>query len=315
MIGDYIYLLHCDLFDAEESLINEGDNMRYLTKEWYNLCQMTGLHFGMRSHKGTYQKDEDLYLRLKKRKEKEFLKMEREIYDFDPREMLEIYDGSVFVSADKFIAGEEIHDEDTIVYHMTDEEKDHINKLIEEYDSREPFDVDKYRMEFNKRQDMIQSENINNLPSSLYSQIADPRVFALGYCTKEILNQLKELSKENEIEVSAVLNEYTKAQKEKMIPEQLRERFGFHDCQVISCEFNQDIVFYLDTSGGFTENNKIIFKDAKIIKQEKSLEGSYWLYEELYIIEGGYEAHMLFAGGDIHELTINCKDIIIQTMM
>ena len=32
--------------------------MRYLTKKLYNLCQMTGLHFGMRSHKGTYHKME-----------------------------------------------------------------------------------------------------------------------------------------------------------------------------------------------------------------------------------------------------------------
>ncbi|NLL71621.1 MAG: DUF4085 family protein [Epulopiscium sp.] len=286
--------------------------MRYLTKEWYGLCQMTGLHFGMRSHKGTYQKDEDLYLRLKKRKEKEFIKMERELYDFDPREMLEIYDGSVFISAEKFIAGEEIHDEDTIVYHMPEEEKDHINKLIEEYDSREPFDVDKCKIEFNKRQDIIQSENINNLATNLYSQIADPRVFALGYCTKEILSQLKRLSKENEIKVRRVLNEYTKVQKKEMISEQLRERFGFHDCQVMSCEFKQDIVFFLDTSGGFTENNKITFKEAKIIKQEKSIEESYWLYEELYYNQGGYEAHMLFAGEDIHELTISCKDIIIE---
>lgn len=286
--------------------------MRYLTKEWYDLCQMTGLHFGMRSHKGTYQKDEDLYLRLKKRKEKEFIKMERELYDFDPREMLEIYDGSLFVSADKFIAGEEIFDEDMIVHHMTEEEKDHINKLIKEYDSREPFDVDKCKMEFNKRQDIIQSENINNLPTNLYSQIVDPRVFALGYCTKEILSQLKGLSKENEIKVNEVLNEYTKAQKEEMVSEQLRQRFGFHDCQVMSCEFNQDMVFCLDTSGGFTDNNKITFKDAKIIKQEKPLEGSYWLYEELYIIQGGYEAHILFAAEDIHELTISCKDIIIE---
>jgi hypothetical protein len=285
--------------------------MRYLTKEWYNLCQMTGLHFGMISHKGTYQKDEDLYIRLKKRKEKEYLKMEREIYDFDPREMLEI-DGSLFVSADKFITVEDIHDEDTVVYHMTEEEKDHINKLIEEYDSREPFDIDKYKMEFNKRQDIIQSENTNNLPSSLYSQIADPRIFALGYCTKEILIQLKGISKENETKVKEVLDEYTKAQKKEMVPKQLRERFGFHDCKVKGCEFNQDIAFYLDTNGGFTDNNKITFKDAKIINQEKPLEGSYWLYEELYMIQGGYEANMLFAGEDIHELTISCKDIIIE---
>ncbi|MGD9569919.1 MAG: hypothetical protein AB7V48_16665 [Sedimentibacter sp.] len=92
-----------------------------------------------------------MYLRLNKGKEKEFIRMERELYDFDPREMFEIYDNSVFVSADKFIIVDEIHDEDTMVYHMPEDEKDRINKLTQEYDSREPFDVDKCKMKRNCR--------------------------------------------------------------------------------------------------------------------------------------------------------------------
>ncbi|CAI6014890.1 hypothetical protein PAECIP112173_00013 [Paenibacillus sp. JJ-100] len=44
--------------------------MRYLTKEWYELCQQTGLHFGMRVHSGAYELDENLFLRLYKRKGK-----------------------------------------------------------------------------------------------------------------------------------------------------------------------------------------------------------------------------------------------------
>ena len=54
--------------------------MKYLTKEWYELCQQTGLHFGMRVHNGAEGYDEALYLRLYKRKEKEFVKMQREAY-------------------------------------------------------------------------------------------------------------------------------------------------------------------------------------------------------------------------------------------
>lgn len=286
--------------------------MKYLTKEWYDLCQKSGLQFGMRVHKDTMQKDEVLYLRLKKRKENEFIKMQREVYEVDPRFMLEI-DGSVFVSADKFSGEDEIFEEDTVVYNMPVEEKDRINKLIKEYDSRVSFDEDKCRMEFNKSQEFILCDIANKLPHKLYSQIADPRVFALGYCTKEILNQLKSYSRANEKRVQDVLSEYTKAQKEESIPEKLRERFVFHDCEVTNFEFNHDIVFNLNTSGGFTDYNKIIFHDAKIIKQEKPLEGSFWLYEELYSKQSGYEAHMLFfVGEDVHELTISCKDITIE---
>jgi len=81
--------------------------MRYLTKEWYELCQLTDFHFGMRVHKDVARRDEGLYLRLYKRKEKEFIKLEREVYDLDPRFLLEA-DGSIFVCADKFMNGEEI---------------------------------------------------------------------------------------------------------------------------------------------------------------------------------------------------------------
>jgi hypothetical protein len=89
--------------------------MRYFTKEWYDLSQLMGLHYGMRVHKDAAQREEAFYLRLKKRKEKEFIKMEREVYDVDPRFMLEA-DGSVFVRVDKFMNGEDICEEDTFVY-------------------------------------------------------------------------------------------------------------------------------------------------------------------------------------------------------
>jgi hypothetical protein len=164
--------------------------MKYLTKEWYNLSQQTGLHFGMRVHKDAARKDEGLYLRLKKRKENEFIKMEREIYNSDPRFMLK-RDGEVFVSANKFFHGGEIHEEDTIIYRMSEEEKDHINKLIEKYDTRAPFDDEKSRREFSQREKLMLADTIKRLPKDLLMKIADIRVFALGYCTKEILNQLK----------------------------------------------------------------------------------------------------------------------------
>ena len=47
--------------------------MRYLTKEWYETCQQTGLHFGLRVHKEAASLDEGLFQRLYKRKEKSML--------------------------------------------------------------------------------------------------------------------------------------------------------------------------------------------------------------------------------------------------
>jgi hypothetical protein len=195
---------------------------------------------------------------------------------------------------------------------MPTEERDRINKQIEEYDLRPPFDADQCRVEFNKRQAILESDIANKLPDEIYMQIADPRVFALGYCTKEIRDQLKKYSKENEKKVRKISIECTKAQKEQDIPSTLRNKFTFHDCEVTKSEFRDDIIFWFNTSSGFSSNNKIIFHDAKVIKQELPVEGSVWLYEELYRNTSGYEAHMLFLGETIHEVTLCCRNITID---
>jgi hypothetical protein len=300
---------------AIANAINKGDqrkaSMKYLTTEWYKLCQQTYLHFGLRVHKDAIRRDEDLFKRLYKRKEKAFIQMERKVYDVDPRFMLE-NEGMVFVSADTFIKGDEINEEETLVYQMSPDERRHITELIEEYDSRPPFDEDKSRKEFCDRQGFLQSDNTDRLPEAVYSQIADPRVFALGYCTEDILNQLKKYSRQNKKRVDKISSECRKMLKKQDVPEALSKRFAFHDCKVINIEYGNDIAFYFDTRGGFTESNKIVFHDAKIIKQESSVEESIWLYQELYRNTSGYEAHMLFAGEIIHEFTISCKDITVD---
>ncbi len=288
--------------------------MRYLTKEWYQLCQQTYLYFGLRVHKGAIRRDEQLYLRLYKRKEKEFIQMEREVYDVDPRFMLE-QEGMVFVPADKLINGEEIKEKETLIYHMSDEERCRITKLIEEYDSRPPFDAEKSKKEFRKRQENFENDLIDRIPEEVYIQITDPRVFALGYCTKDILNQLKRYSRENGKKVDEILSESRKMLAKQEVPDELSKRFAFHDCKVIHFESGSDIELYFDTSGGFTEYNKIVFHNAQIIKKESPVEESVWLYEELYCNYSGYEAHMLFTGEIIHELTISCKDIIVEKVI
>ncbi len=290
-----------------------GLDVRYLNKEWCDLCQLTNLYFGLRAHKDAGELNENVYHRLRKRKEKSFLKQEREIYDFDPRELFE-EDGAVFIRADKFISGEEIHDEDTIIYEMPEEQKNHISKLVEAYDLRSPFDIQKSKIEFENRQLMILKENETKIPKEIYTQIADPRVFALGYSTKEIIKQLKRISKDNEIKVQTVLRDFSAAQKQENIPENLRKRFDFPDCKVNSIEKKKDIIILLDSSGEFTEDNKIVFHDATIIQEDKAIDGCWWIYEELYKTQAGYEAHMMFADktNSYIELTISSKNITID---
>ncbi|WP_310139560.1 DUF4085 family protein [Paenibacillus amylolyticus] len=39
--------------------------------------------------------------------------------------------------------------------------------------------------------------------------------------------------------------------------------------------------------------------------------GSYWIYDELYRTDRGYEVHVLFSGVGDPECIIRCEDIVI----
>ncbi|MCY9591065.1 DUF4085 domain-containing protein [Paenibacillus chitinolyticus] len=287
--------------------------MKYLTKEWYELCQWTGLHFGMRVHKSAYVRDEALYLRLYKRKEKELVRQRRGIYDVDPRFMLE-QDGVQLVALDKWsLDGDEISEEDTMVYHISSEERDRIQQLIAAYDARPPFDEVKCKEEFSEIQEWGYKEAFHKLPDELSSRIADMRVFALGYCTREVLRELKQLSKENKKRMMLVMDEYGQAQQAENIPEHIRSQFRFHDCRVTELTSGKQIVMRLDTQGGFTNSNKVTFDAVdEIIRQDEHILGSYWIYNELYRTDCGYEVHILFSGEGMPELIIRCADIVVE---
>ncbi|WNS44714.1 DUF4085 family protein [Paenibacillus sp. MMS20-IR301] len=286
--------------------------MRYLTQEWYELCQRRGLHFGMRVHRGAAAKDEALYTRLYARKEKAYLKLEREIYDVDPRFMLE-HDGAELVSARALSGSGEIKDEDIIIYRMPPEEKLHIEKLIADYDVRPPFDVTGSKYKFKEIHGWSCEDQARRLSGELYEQIADIRVFTLGYCTKEVLHQLKRESKANESQTGAVMSEYRSAQQAEAIPDHIKDKFHFHDCTVTGIHISEDMVIRLDTDGGFTHLNQITLLKAEILRQDAHVPGSSWLYEELYVVNGGYEVHVLLSGaGGMQELIVRCKDIVLE---
>lgn len=285
--------------------------MKYLTKEWYDQCQQMGLHFGKRAHKGAHIHDEELYSRLYRRKEKAFVQMEREMYDWDPRSMLK-QDGTYMVPLSKVLNEEEISEEDLIVFEMPTEQREHIQQLIADYDVRPPFDELEKKAEFRSRHERECESAFHPLPAELSSRIADKRLFALGYCTKELLRELKKLSKENEQQVRRTMDECGKVRQAEDIPDSIARSFGFHDCKVTELTVDKSIVMRLDTTGGFTSLNKVTFEDAGIIKQDEHIEGSHWIYEELYRVDGGYEAHMLFSGKGMPELIIRCADIVIE---
>lgn len=283
--------------------------MKYLTKEWYETCQQMGLHFGLRVHNGACEWNEALFQRLYKRKENEHIKQEREMYDIDPRYML-AHDGQVLTRANKAFSGEEVTEKDQIVYHMPPEERAHIEKLIADYDARPPFDAKKCKEEYKEAMKWNIEHQTERLPKEILEQIADIRVFTLGYCTREVLRQLKKKSAENTKEMERVSKEYREAVEAQDIPGEVHSRVQFHDCTVTELLTEDEVVIRFDTRGGFTSINKLTLVKPEIIKQEGEIVGSYWLYQELYRIDQGYELHVLFGGEPMPELIVRCEDIL-----
>lgn len=185
--------------------------------------------------------------------------------------------------------------------------------IHENSDDSPPFDEKKCGEEFRAAHEAAINETVAMLPRELVQQIADLRVFALGYCTQEILTHLKFLSQANKKEVNRILNAYYKTQQAENVSSSIRERFAFHDCEVTEYSVDENnVVMRFDTQGGFTDFNMITFVAPEIIKEEGDIAGSIWLYEELYRIENGYEAHMLFSAEEMHEFIVRCKDIVIE---
>ncbi|MBP1903894.1 hypothetical protein J2Z32_000511 [Paenibacillus turicensis] len=300
--------------------------MKYLTKEWYMQSQQMGLHTGKKVHKKVGQFSEALFLHLYKEKEKRFIEDQLEFYNYDPRRYL-----TDTIPVEVWLEGKEkTQNIDEIIAKMSLEERTRFEQQVAEFDARPPFDEIEWKEKFQESLQWNCEHYRVKLPAPILHKIADIRVFALGYCTKEVLKLLSKYSEQSEKNTNDVLEQFRKAQSQEVIPEELHKKFNFHDCLVkelkfetnpvdtnandanIQTESNPDLILYLDTSGGFTLNNKITFVESKIILQQEQIVNHAWLYSELYCVDGGYEVHVLFEGMSMAELILRCRDIIIE---
>lgn len=288
--------------------------------------QQMGLHTGKKVHKKVGQFSETLFLQLYKAEERQFIEEQREFYNYDPRKML-----METVPVEVWLEGKErAQNIDEIIANMSSEVRTRFEQQVAEFDARPPFNEIECKERFREALQWNCEHYRVKLPSPILDKIADLRVFALDYCTKEVLKLLSKYSKQSEKNTNDVLEQFRKAQSQEAIPEELRKKFNFHDCCVkelklktnlvdtnvndanVQTESNTNLILFLDTSGGFTLNNKITFVEVEMLLQEEQIVNQAWLYSELYCVDGGYEVHVLFEGMNMAELILRCRDIIIE---
>ena len=97
------------------------------------------------------------------------------------------------------------------------------------------------------------------------------------------------------------------------VPAHIKENYNFHDCAILKMtKCGNDIVFELDNSGGFTNINKIIYKDAEIL-ENNFVDGCYWIYDEMYLCDKGYECHIAVDGENGYDyITLQASDVIFE---
>ena len=283
--------------------------MKYLTKEWYygnkNIC--LDLEVDTKAEKLS----EEYYKELYNAKLNEFLEEEKEVsgMDYEPEtwEDIQIMDdeGNI-ISAREVMSEEEF---EALRQQLLEEEQNQQDVEIEPYDE-EASTNDFLEM----HQDEIE-ELKENLPKEILDEVADIRVLALGVATEKVKDLVDKYSQECEMKFEKPFNEYNKhwysiADK---VPAHIKENYNFHDCAILKMtKCGNDIVFELDNSGGFTNINKITYKDA-VILENNFVGGCYWIYDEMYLCDKGYEFHIAVDGENGYDyITLQASDVIFE---
>lgn len=257
--------------------------MKYFTKDWYEMSQNTGYYCSLKEDKKAENFSEEYFEQLYKKKLKECLEFKKKI-------------------------------------------NESILKLGKEskIPSYEPFDEEKESNRFHKAFLYNQEHMKKALPEEILKNIADIRVFVLDKASNEVIKAVTKFCKDNEKLVEKTFEEYEKYYEKalKSFDKEIVENINFHDCRVIDVKQTKDVLkVSFNNSGGFTNINEIQFKNYNIIKQDDILQGSWWIYYEIYIVDSKYELHVLLQNEsmDLIEFIVSfekvsfSKERILQT--
>jgi len=263
--------------------------MKYLTKEWYGAAQKSDFHLLLKASKQAASFSAEYFKALYKKEEANWLKFQEEVADVRLEDIFTEEASNLSRFDGKQMTSEELERSRKIYAELREQ-------ILRYSMNRSAFDSElekrNFRKRFNKQVKHLQS----NLPDGILKKVADIRVLALNCATAEVIEEITAFCKANENAVEAASKrydeEYQNSFKEQEPP--FVKDFCFHDCTVASChKKGKSLVIELDNAGGFTNISQITFKNCTVLKQDKPLHGAWWLYEEIYKTEDGYEIHVL----------------------
>lgn len=245
--------------------------MRYLTKEWYQTMKDSGLGIQLRADDRAAVFSEEFFRSLWDKKCGDMLAMREDVcYEYD----------------------------------MPWDEEDERRYFEENYRREEEI--------FRTR-----------TPAQILAKVADIRVLALGLCTEEVYRDFEDYRAQCEKQTEKTMAEVWNLQKAHGLDKIWTGGYSLHDSRVQSVKregedlvikFNRENDLKLHEELGeeeflFPEIRAIRFRDAEILKQEQQVENAWWLYDEIWKSERGYEIHaLLWREHGVFELTIECRE-------
>ena len=164
-------------------------------------------------------------------------------------------------------------------------------------------------------------------PAKILEKVADIRVLALGFCTAEVYRDFSNYRALCEERTEKTIEEAWNMRVSQGLENAFTGEHSLHDAFVLSLNREgEDLVIEFDGEKAlklheeleeeeflFPEIRAIRFRDAEILKQEEPLENAWWLYDEIWKSERGYEIHaLLWREHGVFELTIECREPEIE---
>lgn len=172
-------------------------------------------------------------------------------------------------------------------------------------------------------------------PAGILEKVADLRVLALGYCTAEVYREFREYRALCEKWTEKTLEEAWKMRCSQGLKDAWTGEDSLHDAFVRSMKWEgEDLLIEFEVEDPeerladlrenapemleemgeesflFPEIKAVRFRNAKILKQEQTVENAWWLYDEIWRTEEGtVEIHgLLYKDDGVFELTVECRD-------